>query len=439
MKKSSILPILSILAFPFMQSSALEVEVDRMDDGGLPWGYVDVSDFGVDENPNRLERQNSLAWDHARSLQLSEAPYVDYMVASNAGGASGTAPAGILAEKQNGPYLDALQSTVFSLLGGANGGIVPNFENRSNADRYTPGEMPVGAEKFAAFASWTDGVPLPSLNSWWGVSWGGGFPIGSDDFTVEMEVRVDLASDGPVNVAHLFNDGWYYSSDLGGDYSPPGWAHTPHPTLEGHEFTVTHHAADGTVIHEVALVLPSGGGSNVLGVANDYAAQFGVVPSSSNVRADGKYYLINSHSQFYTAKISATRQAEGDYLILHHKAGNIGYRMTLVTLGDDRPWDQGGSTAFTLTPGEYIANPIMGPTYGYSEVWGFSTALGAVYTALYPDAIYSPGLGWLIAPQGEAQTGVFLYRVDTSDWIWARNGLNVMIYDYASATWIPGS
>jgi hypothetical protein len=434
MKKTSILPILSILAFPVLQSSALEVEVDRIDDSGLPWGYIDVSDFGVDENPNRLERQNSLAWDHARSLQLSEAPYVDYMVASNAGGASGTAPAGIFAEKQNGPYLDALQSTVFSLLGGSNGGIVPDFENRSNADRYTPGEMPVGAEKFSAFASWTDGSPLPSLTSWWGVSWGGGFPIGSDDYTVEMEVRVDLASDGPVNVAHLFNDGWYYSSDLGGEYSPPGWAHTPHPTLEGHEFTVTHHAADGTVIDEVALVLPSGGGSNILGVANDYAAQFGVAPSSSNVRADGKYYLLNSHAQFYTATITATRQAEGDYLILHHKAGNIGYRMTLVTLGDDRPW--AGSTPFSLTPGEYNASNVLGSTYGYSAAWGYSVALGTVYVPLFPEAIYSPDLGWLVAPSGESDSGIFFYRVETSDWIWALSGLNGKVYDYASDTWL---
>ncbi|MGC9451301.1 MAG: hypothetical protein ACP5I4_07630 [Oceanipulchritudo sp.] len=408
-----------------------------MDDSGLPWGYTDVSDFGVDEDPNRLARQNSLVWDHARSLQLSEAPYVDYMVASNAGGVSGTAPAGILAEKQNGPYLDASKSTVFSLLGGSNGGIVPDFENRSNADRYSSGEMPVGAEKFSAFASWTDGFPLPSLTSWWGVSWGGGFPIGSDDYTVEMEVRVDLASDGPVNVAHLFNDGWYYSSDLGGEYSPPGWAYTPHPTLEGHEFTVTHHAADGTVVDEVALVLPSGGGSNILGVANDYAAQFGVAPSSSNVRADGKYYLINSHAQFYTATITATRQAEGDYLILHHRAGNIGYRMTLVTLGDHRPWDSG--QAFSLTPGVYNSNPLLGNTYGYSAEWGYSAALGTVYVSLFPDAVYSPDLGWLIAPYGEADSGIFFFRVDTSDWIWTLSGLKGKVYDFASDIWLPGS
>ena len=67
MKKTSILPILSILAFPFMRSSALEVEVDRIDDSGLPWGYIDVSDFGVDENPDRLARQNSLVWEIGRA------------------------------------------------------------------------------------------------------------------------------------------------------------------------------------------------------------------------------------------------------------------------------------------------------------------------------------------------------------------------------------
>jgi hypothetical protein len=426
MKKTSILPILSILAFPFMQSSALEVEVDRIDDSGLPWGYIDVSDFGVDENPDRLARQNSLVWEHTRSLQLSEAPYVDYMVASNAGGASGTAPAGILAEKQNGPFLDASKSTVFSLLGGSNGGIVPDFENRSNADRYSSGEMPVGAEKFAAFANWTDGFPLPSLTSWWGVSWGGGFPIGSEDYTVEMEVRVDLASDGPVNVAHLFNDGWYYSSDLGGEYSAPGWEHTPHPTLEGHEFTVTHHAADGTVMEEVALVLPSGGGSNVLGVANDYAAQFGVVPSSSNVRADGNYYLINSHAQFYTALITATRQAEGDYLILHHKAGNIGYRMTLVTLGNDRPWDK-DSGNLVLNDWSRLDFSWL---YGLTSEWGISTYMGYVYVPFMP-YVYQVDLGWLYYA-GASGDNHYFYSFDLGSYILINEGFGGYYYVYST-------
>lgn len=31
-----------------------------------------------------------------------------------------------------------------------------------------------------------------------------------------MEIRVDLASDGKVNLVHWFNDGWLYSTDIDG-------------------------------------------------------------------------------------------------------------------------------------------------------------------------------------------------------------------------------
>lgn len=426
MKRNHIALSLVTLVFSASMSSALEVDVDRVDDTGLPWGYTDVSDFGVDEDAGRLARQNSLIWDHARSLQLSDAPFVDYMVAFNGG------IAGIMAEKDGGPYLEASQSTVFALTGGSNGGIVPDPQDRSTQDRYSSGEMPVGDEKFAAFASWTDGYPTPALNSWWGVSWGGGILFGDNTDTAEIEVRVNLASDGPVNVAHLFNDGWYYSSDLGGSYDPPGWQDTPHPTLDGHEFTVTHHAADGTVLDEVALVLPSGGGTNVLGVANDYASQFGVLPSGINMRGD-KYYLINNHRQFYTATITATRQAEGDYLILKNTGGNIGYRMTLVTLGNDRPWDEGGP--FALTPGEYVYDDYLSWTYGATPEMGQSQMLGWVYVPLHPDAIYAYKLGWLLAPTGLASTGLYFYRFDTANWIWTNENYGGFYWDYASSSW----
>ena len=418
----SALPILFASA-----TKALEVEVERVTDEGLPWGYVDVSDFGVDEDPGRLARQNSLIWDHQRSIQLSEAPYVDYMVAFNSGAA------GVLAEKIGGPYLEAAQSTVALLTGGANGGIVPDPEERSSQDRYSSGEMPVGSEKFAPFASWTDGIPLPSLESWWGVSWGGGILFGDQIATVELEVRVNLASDGPVNVAHLFNDGWYYSSDLGGAYDPPSGQDQPHPTLSGHEFTVTHYSADGSVIDSVDWVLPSGGGSMLPGVANEYAAQFGVEPSASKVREDGIYYLINDWRQFYTATITATRQAEGDYLILHHKAGNIGYRMTAVTLGNDRPWTEG--EAFSLTPGEYSHDSFLSWTYGTTEEIGQSQMLGWVYVAQHPAAIYAYKLGWLLYPVGAANTGLYFYRYDTSNWIWTAESYGGFYWDYASGSW----
>ncbi|MGC9452879.1 MAG: hypothetical protein ACP5I4_15680, partial [Oceanipulchritudo sp.] len=282
---------------------ALEVEVQRAGDPELPWGYEDTTEFSIDEDPNLENRQNYVEWDHARSIQVSEAPYVDYFVAFNSG------VAGVLAEKKDTPFLNASESTISQLSGGANGGYVPDFEDRQFPDRYTTAEMPGGGEKFSVFASWADGVPLPTATSWYGVSWGG-LPT-NDTAIEEMQVRVNLASPETVNVAHLFNDGQYYSTDIGnGDV---GAAHT---ILDGHEFTVTHHSADGSVIDEKAFVLPSGGFKGVVSTKTG-------VEYMPPERDDG-------YKQFYTAIITATRHAEGDYLILKHRAGNIGYRMTLV-------------------------------------------------------------------------------------------------------------
>jgi len=420
MKHTPLFLSLAALAFPVLPSSALEVEVERVDDTGLPWGYIDVSDFGVDEDPNRLARQNSLIWDHSRSLQLSEEPFVDYMVAFNSG------VTGILAEKIDAPYLEASQSTVNTLTGGSNGALVPDPEDRATQDRYSSFEL-YGIEKFSAYASWNDGFPLPSATSWWGVSWGGGILFGDSKVTAEIEVRVNLASDGPVNVAHLFNDGWYYSSDLGGYYGgPPGWPDTPHPTLEGHEFTVTHHSADGSVVEEVQLILPSGGGTNVPGKANEYAAQFGVQPATTDVRPDGKYYLIDTHIQFYTGSITATRQAEGDYLILRNRGGNVGYRMTLVTLGNDRPWDE-GSGDLVLNEWSWLDFSWV---YGLTEEWGISTYMGYVYVPFLP-YVYQVDLGWLFYASSSGDNHYF-YSFDLNSYILINEGFGGYYYIYAT-------
>jgi hypothetical protein len=405
----SLLTTSLLIAVPL---SAVHIEVERVDDTGLPWGYIDVSDFGVDENPNILARQNSLIWDHDRSINVSEPPFVDYMI----GAFPGTP--GVIAEKATGAFLDASQSTIAELGGGGGGAAVPEPEERSSPDRYSSGEMPIGSEKFSGFWTWTDGAPLPAATSWYGSCWSSWGP----EEIFEMEVRVDLASEEQVNVAHLFNDGWYYSSDLG-NYAGEG---TPHLTLDGHELSVIHYSASGEVIDEQLVVLPSGGGSNVPGVANEYAATLGVAPSNSSVRPDGKYYLIDNWKQFYTAKFRATRQAEGDYLMIRHRAANIGYRATLVTLGDDRPWDH--------ETGRLVVNDWsrldFSWVYGLTEEWGVSTYMGYVYVPFLP-YLYQVDLGWLYYSSSNGDNHYF-YSFDLGSYILINEAFGGFYYIYAT-------
>ena len=388
MKKSLhiIIPFCSGILLAPVVASALTVNVERMDvETGLPWGYKDATGLRAE-----TETYSSEAFD----IDLSAAPYVDYMVAFNSG-----AP-GVIAEKETGTYLDASQTTIASLSGGAGGNFAVEGESGVGNDL-----IPVGTERFAMFAKWSDGTPLPSATGWWGVSWGGWSATAIE----EMEIRVDLASDGKVNVVHWFNDGWLYSSDVDGTEG------TVHTILDGHEFTVTHHAADGSVIAEEALVLPSGGAGDAIGKTGDYLIR------------------VRDHRQFYTATMSATRSAAGEYLMLKHRAANIGYRATAVTLGNDTPWAESGP--FTLTPGEYAYDDLLSWTYGNTPEIGQSQMLGWVYVPMHPAAIYSYKLGWLLSPSGKASSGLFFYRYSTANWIWTIESYGGFYWDYASSSW----
>lgn len=295
----------------------LEVNVERIDvETGLPWGYADATGLRA-----ATETYSSEAFD----LDVSAAPFVDYMVAMNSG-----AP-GILAEKATGAFLSAEQNTVAALTGGANG----NFAEEGESGTGNP-LIPVGTERFSLILKWSDGTPLPAANGWWGVSWGGW----SATETQELEVRVDLASEEQVNVVHWFNDGWLYATDVDGTEG------TVHTVLQGHEFTVTHHGADGSIISTEALVLPSGGAGQALGKTGDPLIR------------------VQDHRQFYTATVSATRSSPGDYLVLHHRAANIGYRATAVTLGNDRPWSEGG-----VEPTTWLGYPVDAAGWVNTEGW----------------------------------------------------------------------
>ena len=354
----------------------LSVDVERMsNEHGLPWGYADATGLRAGTETYSPEEFD---------INLSAAPFVDYIVATN-GGATG-----IIAEKVDGPFLSASQSTVAQLSGSANGGFAPDA-------------LPTGTERFSLILQWNDGTPFPATTGWFGVSWGGW----NNTAVEELEVRVNLAADGPVNVVHWFNDGWLYKTDVDGT---EGNAHT---VLDGHEFKVTHYAADGTVIGEIESILPSGGAGQARGKTGDFLN------------------FTRDHRQFYTASVTATRTSAGEYLMLRHRAGNIGYRATAVTLGNDRPWASG----FALTVGEWMENATLGHTYGFTPEWGYSLSFGVVYTEMMPEAIYSIALGWLLGPLGDLDVGLYLYRAETSSWIWVHGDLAGSYFDFGTNTW----
>lgn len=354
----------------------LSVDVERMSvENGLPWGYADAT--GLRDGSETFTPE-------AFSINVSAPPFVDYMISMNSG-----AP-GILAEKVDGPFLNASESTVAQLSGGANGAFAPDA-------------LPIGTERFSLMLQWEDGTPFPFADGWFGVSWGGWHNTDIE----EMEVRVNLAVDGPVNVVHWFNDGWLYRTDLDGT---EGNAHT---ILDGHEFRVTHYAADGSVIADIEKVLPSGGAGNARGKTGDFLN------------------FARDHRQFYTASVTATRTGEGEYLMLRHRAGNMGYRATAITLGNDRPWASG----FALSVGDWINDSIAGHTFGFSAEWGYSLSFGVVYAAMMPNALYSASLGWLLGPSGDIESGLYLYRTDTSSWIWLHADVQGSYFDFGTNAW----
>lgn len=287
---------------------ALTLEVQRFDNSGsVPIGYQNVTD-GIDP---------------AVVVNVSSAPFADYLIPNNSGSA------GVTAGKFGGEFI--VSSTVADM-GGSDGGA----NNLANTDLY-----------HVVFA-WDDGDPLPMATDYYGVSWAG---WGSNDIA-NLETRIDLATDAPVTVYHWFNDGW--------DYADGG-----HETLTGHELTVTHHAADDSVITEEAITLPSGGAEDIFGDAR----------------------------QFYSAIINVTRTAEGEYLLIHNTGANVGYRGTAVAPMEEQPTLWYG---FEVTPEGYVDMDSEGWIPGFlwvdADPWIWSFRLNRY--------IYIPDdSGWLYFPR----------------------------------------
>lgn len=185
--------------------AAFQLTVESFRDGNIPAGYINVTDTIQPED----------------MLQVSDTPYLDYLIPNNQGSV------GITAQKTGGTYITS--STVAELpAGGSNRG--------SNPDRYHP------------VFEWFDGDPLPFGSEYFGVSWGGW----SASEVASLTTQISLQSTDPILISHWFNDGWNYAD--GG-----------HDSLSGHKLTVSLYDAGGTLKQQQVEVLPSGGAEDVFG------------------------------------------------------------------------------------------------------------------------------------------------------------------------------
>jgi len=214
-KSQSILAIAGLFLAAASAQAAFTITIEDFSEGNIPYGYAYLLDGATNDEP----------------LDLSAAPFIDYMVPNNQGSA------GITAEKVGGQYFTS--STVAELPGGGANRLV------SAADSFRP------------LFNWSDGDPLPFAEYYFGVSWGG-FSV-SEVATLETQITFPDAS--PVRVIHWFNDQWPYTT-------------TGHNLLEGHRLTVTLFDGVGNIKHEEVRVLPGGGAEDVFGDGRQFYTGF---------------------------------------------------------------------------------------------------------------------------------------------------------------------
>jgi len=162
------------------------------------------------------------------------------------------------------------------------------YISASNIDSFSGANNGTDPDKWHPVFEWEDGTPLPFGFDFYGVTWGGW----SNTDVTTLTTRIELPTADTITVYHWFNDGWNYAN--GG-----------HTVLAGHVLTVTHYNASGATVDSKSVTLPSGGAESFFG----------------------------DHRQFYSSIITATRAAEGDYLIITNEGGNVGYKGTAVALG----------------------------------------------------------------------------------------------------------
>jgi hypothetical protein len=267
---------------------------------------------------------------------------------------------GITAQKVNGQFIAASNAS-------DPGGGFLGSNMYPNPDRWHP------------VFEWSDGLPLPFGSDYWGVSHSGWSATQESN----LVIRINLATSETVTVHHWFNDGWNYAD--GG-----------HETLSGHVFNVTHYSADGNVLASEEVTLPSGGAELFFG----------------------------DHRQFYFASITAQATADGDFLMLSNRGGNVGYKGTAVAL-------LGGEAS------SWLGFPIDEDGWADTGTW-----LGSVYVALDPwtwvpvleQWIYTmDDPAWTYLPRGDAPASG-----EAGTW----NGYTILpgdIVDTGSAGWFAGS
>jgi hypothetical protein len=166
-------------------------------------------------------------------IDLSRAPFLDYLIPNNSGSP------GIAAAKASGSFITA--STVADLGGGANSG-----------------------DDWQVVFDWTDGDPTETGDDFYGVSWGNW----SGTETVTLETQIDLVQDGELTIYHWWNDGWDYSGEA---------------TLPGHFLTVSHYDASDNLIDEFAAAYLGG----------DFP-QFYATSVTISRQAEGDYVIITN-------------------------------------------------------------------------------------------------------------------------------------------------
>lgn len=209
----TLIPTLGCLA-----AHGLIVETTKVLDGEpLPFGYQEAAGPAPDFAD---------AVDSEKSIRVSEAPFVDYMIPRNDG------TIGILAQKSGGQFI--VGTNAEDPGGGAYGS-----NQWPNPDRWHP------------VFEWTDGTPFPFGADYWGVSHSGWLP---GDVLSILITRINLASDQEIVIHHWFNDGFKYSS---WDTSGLG--------QDSHTLTVTHYNAQGAIVDEKFTAIPSGGAEDMFG------------------------------------------------------------------------------------------------------------------------------------------------------------------------------
>jgi hypothetical protein len=206
----------------------------------------------------------------------------------------------------------------------------------------------IDPDRFQVVFQWDDGTPLPIGSDFYGVSWANFLA----DSTATLETRVDLPTDEEVTIYHWFNDGFNYTDG--------------HDTLAGHVLTVTLFAADGSEIASETMTLGSGGAESFFG----------------------------DHRQFYSSIITATRTAEGDYLVITNVGGNIGYKGTAVAILESTGTTWNGfsvdAQGFADT-GTWLNGVVFVPNPADEAGWVYAYAL-AKYVYVTPS-------GWVYIPR----------------------------------------